>query len=353
MKEHSYLISIIIPFYNRENIIKRLYDSILIFDFEDVEFVFVDDGSTDNTSLVLKELNSFKHSSVQIIKQENKGPGGARNTGLHNSSGKYAWFVDSDDEINIDVYWDLKNKSNDYSLVDFIDYNITDVLSNEVISSMHTEIKTGIHKVQLEKSLKLKTMFGRLVTKVFKRDFLINNNFIYPEYCFYEDNYLIFKAPFYVNSFYKSDICGYIHNNDDNVSITRGGVTDRTFDRLLTAYYGFMQSVELSKTQEEIDIFWTRYVQIFLDGTIMMVLSDIKRGHLKYSFHLKYVYDVFYNEYESLKELSAPFVLKDIVVRPKLRLLLKFLALLPRSKKGISYFERINERSWKHSILIR
>lgn len=95
-------ISVIIPLYNGEKYIKRCYESIINQDFDkEVEIIFVDDGSSDNSLKILNELKK-NNPKITVISQQNKNVGGARNTGLKIAKGKYVSFIDIDDFISSD-----------------------------------------------------------------------------------------------------------------------------------------------------------------------------------------------------------------------------------------------------------
>ncbi|MCS4155851.1 glycosyltransferase involved in cell wall biosynthesis [Salinibacter ruber] len=85
--------SILIPVYNRGNLIRETLDSVLAQEYEDYEVIVVDDGSTDETVSVLREYGD----RITLLQQENKGPGAARNAGLKAATGEYTVFLDSDD----------------------------------------------------------------------------------------------------------------------------------------------------------------------------------------------------------------------------------------------------------------
>lgn len=90
------MISVVIPVFNRENLIQRAIKSVLkqgVKD-EELEVIVVDDGSTDNTKGAVEELNDPR---IEYIFQENGGVSKARNTGILNSKGKYVALLDSDD----------------------------------------------------------------------------------------------------------------------------------------------------------------------------------------------------------------------------------------------------------------
>lgn len=87
--------SIIIPTYNRAKIIKRAIDSILLQTFQDFELIVVDDGSCDNTEMVVKEYTDAR---IIYLYKENGGQNSALNRGLQEAKGKYIAFCDSDDK---------------------------------------------------------------------------------------------------------------------------------------------------------------------------------------------------------------------------------------------------------------
>jgi glycosyltransferase involved in cell wall biosynthesis len=85
--------SVIIPTYNRLPLLKRALDSVSCQTFTDYEVIVVDDGSGDGTAAWLSEVAP----KVQLITQQNAGPGAARNKGAEHARGEYLAFLDSDD----------------------------------------------------------------------------------------------------------------------------------------------------------------------------------------------------------------------------------------------------------------
>ena len=96
--------SVIIPTYNREATVRDTLQSIERQVFRDFEVIVVDDGSTDGT-VEIAESFSF----VRVIRQQNSGPGVARNTGVKTATGQYIAFLDSDD---VWFPWTLSNYAN-------------------------------------------------------------------------------------------------------------------------------------------------------------------------------------------------------------------------------------------------
>ena len=85
--------SVIIPTYNRVDLLRRALESVWAQDFHDYEIVVVDDGSHDETMAYLESLGG----KVRAFRQENAGPGAARNLAASHAQGDYLAFLDSDD----------------------------------------------------------------------------------------------------------------------------------------------------------------------------------------------------------------------------------------------------------------
>jgi len=92
------LISIIIPLYNRENLISETIESVFIQSYSNWEIIIVDDGSTDNS---MEIINTFakNNEKIKIFQRERlpKGASTCRNIGAENANGEYLIFLDSDD----------------------------------------------------------------------------------------------------------------------------------------------------------------------------------------------------------------------------------------------------------------
>ena len=95
-------ISIIIPVYNAERILRRCLDSVQNQSYSDWECIIVDDGSKDSSPAICDEY-AETDSRFKVIHKENGGVSKARNTGLGQASGDWVTFVDSDDELPLDA----------------------------------------------------------------------------------------------------------------------------------------------------------------------------------------------------------------------------------------------------------
>jgi glycosyltransferase involved in cell wall biosynthesis len=107
--------SIIIPSYNRSFIITRAIDSVLSQLFSDFELIIIDDGSTDNTKLILQDYSNDIR--IKYIYQNNAGVCAARNTGAKAASSNFLIFLDSDDTVEtcwLQDFFDLAIQNKDY-----------------------------------------------------------------------------------------------------------------------------------------------------------------------------------------------------------------------------------------------
>lgn len=130
MAKESPLISVIIPTYNRANFLHQAIESVLAQTYKNWELIIVDDGSTDNTSELVRK---FTDKRIIYLYQENRGASAARNKGIQKAKGEYIAFLDSDDawlsrkiEKQLDIFKISRfNPGVVCAGVQYIDYNGT------------------------------------------------------------------------------------------------------------------------------------------------------------------------------------------------------------------------------------
>lgn len=91
------LVSTIIPVHNRPGLLREAVDSVLAQTYRPIEIVIVDDGSTDETPKAAAALAAAYPDLIRVIRQENAGPGAARETGRRAARGEFLQYLDSDD----------------------------------------------------------------------------------------------------------------------------------------------------------------------------------------------------------------------------------------------------------------
>lgn len=191
------MISIIIPVYNTEQYLEGCLNSALGQSFDAYEIIVVDDGSTDRSPEILKGYGKQYPNKVRLIRQENKGLGGARNTGIEHAKGRYLMFLDSDDCIHIDA---LKK------VYEYIEKTQCDVLVFDMIclddAGNTVEVIRGCHHtadiLSLDKYPQLLFEMPSVCNKVWNRNLFTQNNILFPEKVWYED--LRTSAKLYANA---------------------------------------------------------------------------------------------------------------------------------------------------------
>lgn len=118
---HNPYFSIIIPVYNTDRYLCECLDSILCQKFVDWECICVDDGSTDNSGMILDEYKN-KDNRIRVYHQKNLGVSAARNYGLKVALGEWISFVDSDDTIDSEYFnyfikWEEKADINFFNII--------------------------------------------------------------------------------------------------------------------------------------------------------------------------------------------------------------------------------------------
>lgn len=95
-------VTVIVPLFNVAGIVHQTLDSLFKQSLDDVEYLLIDDGSTDGTFEMVRELIADRP-GFTVIRQENSGPAAARNRGLRLAKGQYLFFLDADDTLATDA----------------------------------------------------------------------------------------------------------------------------------------------------------------------------------------------------------------------------------------------------------
>ena len=113
-------VSVIIPIYNVQNYLPLCIESIIYQTLKEIEIICVNDGSTDDSLLIILKY-SKKDNRIMIINQRNRGLSEARNTGVKYSNGEYIYYIDSDDYLEKNALFELYeySKKNNLDVIYF------------------------------------------------------------------------------------------------------------------------------------------------------------------------------------------------------------------------------------------
>lgn len=183
--------SVIIPVYNVEKYIDRCLKSIISQNYDDLEIIVIDNGSTDSSGSICDTYAS-EYSNISVYHIENHGVGAARNFGLSKARGEFIYFVDSDDYLVGNLFADFADKLvSDLDLAVFSYYNS---FEEDLTEKQRTEKslpfkgsydKDGFIKIFID--LFLSDMLYTIWNKIYRREFLLENNLSFEQYELGED----------------------------------------------------------------------------------------------------------------------------------------------------------------------
>lgn len=158
------LITLIVPCYNVGKTLERFLQSVLKQTYRHIQIVFIDDGSTDNTAIILKKYQPIFSSTemkMRYIYQKNAGLGAAINTGLKYIEGEYLCWADPDDffmEDSMEKRVNILEKNENYGMVtsDAYYYRFNDL--NNPIKKASEGIKNCFNENQFEYLLNEKSI---------------------------------------------------------------------------------------------------------------------------------------------------------------------------------------------------
>ena len=157
-------ISVVIPTYNSQNYIIRALDSVINQSRSPDEIIISDDGSRDNTLIVIKNwIKNNKKISIKILKNDHSGPGAARNIGIKNASHCWISFLDSDDTWRYDKIELVKKvilKEHQLNFITHLEYHRSISGVKSLISNRLKKLITTKKIFSLEKELYLSNLFS-------------------------------------------------------------------------------------------------------------------------------------------------------------------------------------------------
>lgn len=311
-----YKLSVIIPFFNAARTLERSAESLFSQTLDEIEFVFLDDGSSDESVGILNSVISrfeARRGDVRVVTlEENLGQAHAREQGVRFASGKYVIHCDADDYVDPDMYKVM------YEMAEAGGYDI--VQCGYVIERDGRELSRWLfeeslftHREKLISDLLLNKGLSSLCDKLVLRD--LYSRVIFPQNDIYEDFatavqlYHHCRSIAYVNEMYYH-YCYYDDSSLHSLSEARVLKSCSDISANVAFICRFMQSVGLSR----------RYFR--------------ELEHLKFGAKNRWMWN---RDYHSLQEWRATFpeVFPSVFLNPYVRFrskvfALKLLILAPR-----------------------
>lgn len=240
--------SIIVPVYNSEIYLKRCLKSLLNQSLTDIEIIAINDGSTDLSLSILKQL-AKEETRLKVFSQANFGPSAARNLGILNATGEYLSFVDADDWLENNAFAHLNEQIIKNEMPDIVMFNAykNDVIKNKPFLKTGIYNKEGIKEhiyprlIESLDKLNGSAIRASVWLRVFKRD-LINKKIEFKnELSNNEDLVFCLETTIKANSFlYLAD--SYLYHNCMTVGSISRGYMETAFDRM-KSLFGILSNI--------------------------------------------------------------------------------------------------------------
>ncbi len=231
--------SVVIPVYNVAEYLRGCVDSVLANDCSDCEIILVDDGSTDGICPALCDEIAAEHPAlIRVIHQENRGLGGARNTGLEAAQGEYLFFLDSDDTIEPESL-DVLSAAVEDTHAEIIAFH----LRLDDGAGTLTPCKANYFLAETPFSLAQRPDFllsmPNACIRIWKRDLFLRSGIRYPSRVWYEDIRTTTKLFAVANSIFTIDqyLYRYLQRPGSIMNsgkLERNGEILEAFDDILT-----------------------------------------------------------------------------------------------------------------------
>ena len=248
----SIKVSVIIPVYNSEKYIKKCLESILSQTYKNYEIIVVNDGSTDNTKMILEEYANNYSDKIIHIEQANKGVAKTRNEAMQIAKGEYIAFIDNDDYIEED-YLEKFVKEAEKGKYDV------------VIGGYQRPNEKGkiVKRLELKEEEWSKMMILAPWAKIYKREYLIDNKIIFLSNNIGEDIYFNLQALMLSERVKIINYVGYnwFFNTKSVSNTTQKNIKNLDVYKLLNSCYDVVKEKNILKNSETIiELHFIRYI---------------------------------------------------------------------------------------------
>ncbi len=294
-------VSILIPIYKTSAFIEKCAHSLFGQTFSEIEYIFVDDASPDDSIIKLKrilEKYPNREKQVTIIHHEiNKGLASSRNSALEASKGEYIAIVDSDDYIDLNMIEILYDKASELH-ADIVVSDLTIEYPNSTSLFYNTiELDKWTNYVNL---LKQKKLSNTLCSKLIRKSLYTHSECRVPGGLNYmEDGYVLLRMFYFANIIVKVDhaFYHYVQYNENAITKTKNRMHFEnviSFWNLLENFHyehneleRFQQIIELPKVQNKVRLMIDthssalrkEYYNMFRDIE-MKYLSHFRKGEI-------------------------------------------------------------------------
>ncbi len=287
--------SIIIPFLNSEKTLHKCLQSVVEQNYNNIEVILIDNGSTDNSLNIIKE---FKNLDIKYFINKTGGIGKLRNIGLKNVTGDYILFLDSDDYFNKKLIDCLTSRiQTDLQDVDVIRFNANRIeylktSDKELNKYMLGEMPPLTPKEALKIFNENECEFGPLWLYCYKTNFIKQNKFKFLDYHIHEDllnDYILCKA----NKIANINFIGYNYvKNVNGVTAPKDLLNEKLRAKAIIKNYDYVSKLMIKYIKKDLEFLKLRMeifnemltynTKYFKDNVLKYYINKVRKREIKY-----------------------------------------------------------------------
>ena len=297
-------LSIIVPVYKVGDYLVQSVDSILNQKYTNIEVILVDDGSPDECPAICDKYKEIDDRII-VIHKKNGGLSSARNAGLKIATGEFIAFVDSDDWVDVDMYYELIRCAENNDL-DMVTCGINYIYSDKVIPSCNnTKVLTIFDGQEYpllitsnENNIRIEVW-----NKIYSRELI--NEIYFKEGQIYEDIYFSRIISSKIKKF------GFYDQPMYNYRVNRPGSTNSFFDERKFSYFEeyrtYIDDLRSRKIYLPADIMEKHCAEMAVNIYVTIYFSSKNAQYLKRSVDY---FNSFYKNRKNNKKLNNSFKIK-------------------------------------------
>lgn len=223
-------VSVIVPVYNVERYVRKCIKSLVRQTLKEIEIIIVDDGSEDESANIIKEYMK-EYPQIKYYKKTNGGLSDARNYGLQYATGKYIAFLDADDYVEYNTYFEMYSQAMK---------SRADMVECDFYWTYEKKEKQDVGERYYKKEEIMEKARVVAWNKLYKKELLENAKVLFPKGLQYEDIEFFYKLIPYIHkvSFVKKPLIHYVQRKESIINSQNEKVRDifKVFDNIVRYY---------------------------------------------------------------------------------------------------------------------
>lgn len=250
-------VSVIVPVYNTEVYLKKCLTRLINQTYSDIEFILIDDGSTDSSSELLEEF-AAKDSRIRLVHKKNGGQASARNLGIQMAQGDYISFADSDDYVDFTLFEKMVKKA-EQTKADMVECKFF-FFEEKGTETRQLKARGRIREYKNRKDMFIDPQVSPW-NKLYKRE-IIQNTVTFPEGLIYEDTSFYIKTIPYLKktACVEEELVNYLLHPSSTINSNKNKKVGDMFSVLTDAIQFYQENGFYTTYEKELEYFCTKIV---------------------------------------------------------------------------------------------